>query len=86
MVENFQEYAATLAKQLGLKGPRSASGHIGRPLPEEKLDDFEGQQIYQLYELKKSIAPIPGEDDGMSTPNSRGNDDAVKNVDRSGKR
>jgi len=50
-----------LAKQLGLKGPKT-SKTLGEDLPPDKLEDFDGQQIYQLYELRKSIAPIPNEE------------------------
>jgi len=53
MIE-WSEYCTTLAKQLGVRGPKTASGGLGKPLPEKKLDDFEGQQVYQLYELRKS--------------------------------
>jgi len=56
------EYCTTLAKQLGIRGPKTASGDLGKAIPENKLDDFEGQQVYQLYELRKSIAPVPGDD------------------------
>jgi len=60
MIE-WSEYCTTLAKQLGIRGPKTGSGVLGQSLPEKKLDDFEGQQVYQLYELRKSIAPVPGD-------------------------
>ncbi|CAG7835247.1 unnamed protein product [Allacma fusca] len=50
----WAQYCSSLAEQVGLKGPKSAQ-RLGRSLGEEKLDHFEPQQIYQLYELKQSI-------------------------------
>lgn len=57
----FQNYCAVLAKQIGLRGPKTASGELGISLQESQLDHFDGQQIYQLYELRQSIAPISSE-------------------------
>jgi hypothetical protein len=64
-----QEYCATIAKQVGLRGPKTATDNLGKPLPVEKLDHFEDQQIAQLYELRKSIAPLPApaEDKGRAS-------------------
>lgn len=66
-----------MARQVGLRGPKTGSENIGKPLPEDKLEDFESQQIYQLYELRKSIAPIPDEE-GSTSGASNSVDDDVK--------
>ncbi len=62
----LKEYARDIAKQIGLRGPHTASPQIGKSLPQGKLEDFESPQIYQLYELMKSIVPIPGENSGVN--------------------
>lgn len=47
-----------MAQQVGLRGPKTAKGKVGISLEENQLDHFDGQQIYQLYELRQSISPI----------------------------
>ncbi|XP_064087910.1 succinate dehydrogenase assembly factor 3, mitochondrial-like isoform X2 [Macrobrachium nipponense] len=49
MVE-WTNYAITLARQLGLRGAHTARS-LGMQLKEGDLDDFNVEQINQLYEL-----------------------------------
>jgi len=46
----LQKYAVTLAKQLGLKGPKYAK-KLGENLDNSRLDQMREDQITQLYEL-----------------------------------
>lgn len=46
----FQNYAITVAKQLGLKGPKTGS-RIGHEFDEEFFEQFREDQIAQLYQL-----------------------------------
>ncbi|KAG7166305.1 succinate dehydrogenase assembly factor 3, mitochondrial-like [Homarus americanus] len=52
MVE-WTNYAVTMAKQLGIRGTHTAKT-IGKPLKEGELDNFTGEQIYQLFELHEA--------------------------------
>lgn len=45
----FQKYAATLSKQLGLRG--KPHGKLGDDLDEETIQLLKDDQIVQLYEL-----------------------------------
>lgn len=45
----FQNYALTLATQLGVRG--RPKGELGAPIDEEMLDKFRDEQLVQLYEL-----------------------------------
>ncbi|XP_008544293.1 succinate dehydrogenase assembly factor 3, mitochondrial [Microplitis demolitor] len=49
-MNEWTDYAISLAKQLGLRGPISAKP-IGKNLNKEDLDKLSDEQIYQLYEL-----------------------------------
>lgn len=50
MLVNVQDYALSLAKQLGLRGPHTAQP-LGKTLKEEDFDKLRDEQLYQLYEL-----------------------------------
>lgn len=54
----MQDYAITLAKQIG---KRSTSQHLGLRLLPDELDKFSPEQVAQLYELfqetQKAIDP-----------------------------
>jgi len=65
----WANYCSMLAKQLGLRGPKTSTDKIGLSFEESQLDHFDGQQIYQLYELRQAISPLPGE--GSSSSDSR---------------
>jgi len=52
----LQDYYRTLAKQVGLPGEKSGET-LGKSLSPDKLEDFEVQQVYQLYELKLATTP-----------------------------
>jgi len=62
----WANYAATLAKQIGLKGPKTSTT-LGQHLDLSRLEDFEDQQIHQLYELRKAIVV---EDEAQNAGNS----------------
>ena len=49
MVE-WTNYAITVAKQLGVRGAHTAKT-LGRPLSEGDLDQFNDEQVHQLFEL-----------------------------------
>ncbi|KAI4499688.1 hypothetical protein M0802_005258 [Mischocyttarus mexicanus] len=44
------DYALSLAKQLGLRGPKTSQS-LGKSLKEEDLDKLKDEQLHQLYEL-----------------------------------
>lgn len=75
----FQNYCGLLAEQLGLRGPKSASTRLGITLEEAQLEHFEDQQVYQLYELKKSINPTFGD---SVTSNSESSTSKTKLYDK----
>ena len=52
---------------MGVRGPKTAKP-IGKPLQYDDLDKFEGQQIYQLYELKQAIDGEPGDANKQKSP------------------
>lgn len=62
---HFQNYAVTLAEQLGVRGPKTAS-KFGRDLEEQALDKFRDDQIAQLYELMLAAKNIESEEDKKS--------------------
>ncbi|KOX69328.1 hypothetical protein WN51_04366, partial [Melipona quadrifasciata] len=49
-LKEWAEYAIMLTKQLGLKGPHTATT-LGQNLEEKDLNKFRDEQMYQLYEL-----------------------------------
>ncbi|XP_074111449.1 succinate dehydrogenase assembly factor 3 [Cotesia typhae] len=49
-MNEWTEYAITIAKQLGLRGPISAKP-LGKSLEVNDLEKLRDEQIYQLYEL-----------------------------------
>ncbi|XP_053694415.1 succinate dehydrogenase assembly factor 3, mitochondrial [Sabethes cyaneus] len=50
-MEEWTDYAISLANQLHHKGRPRTIEHIGKDLNVNKLDNFNDQQIAQLYEL-----------------------------------
>ncbi|XP_056636192.1 succinate dehydrogenase assembly factor 3, mitochondrial [Diorhabda sublineata] len=52
-MNEWTNYAITLAKQLGLRGPQTGSKKIGSALAPSALDQLRDDQIIQLYELKE---------------------------------
>ncbi|XP_076056957.1 succinate dehydrogenase assembly factor 3 [Oratosquilla oratoria] len=61
MVE-WTNYAITLAKQLGIRGTHM-SKPIGKYIKEQQLDEFSGEQIYQLQELYEAATQEKGNED-----------------------
>ncbi|XP_034947873.1 succinate dehydrogenase assembly factor 3, mitochondrial [Chelonus insularis] len=49
-MNEWTDYAISLAQQLGLKGPISAKP-LGKNLQTKTLDELRDEQVYQLYEL-----------------------------------
>ncbi|XP_066587673.1 succinate dehydrogenase assembly factor 3, mitochondrial [Prorops nasuta] len=49
-MHEWTDYALSLAKQLGLRGPKTAQ-QLGKDLNEKDYDKFRDEQMYQLYEL-----------------------------------
>ncbi|KAL2750755.1 hypothetical protein V1477_000858 [Vespula maculifrons] len=49
-LNEWTDYALSLAKQLGLRGPKT-SEPIGKSLKEEDFDKLRDEQLHQLYEL-----------------------------------
>lgn len=64
MVE-WTNYAITVAKQLGVRGSHTAKT-LGRPLSENELENFNDEQVHQLYELYEAASnpetPSPAQD------------------------
>lgn len=65
MFNIFQGYALSLAEQLGLRGPATASKNLGEHLSESDLNKLRDEQIFQLYELMEA-AKIPKEDNSVN--------------------
>jgi len=66
----WANYCSMLAKQVGLRGPKTSTDKIGISLEESQLDHFDGQQIYQLYELRQAISPLSEESSSDSRESS----------------
>ncbi|KAK2576097.1 hypothetical protein KPH14_007432 [Odynerus spinipes] len=49
-LNEWTDYALSLAKQLGIRGPQTAQP-LGKSLKEEDFDKLRDEQLYQLYEL-----------------------------------
>ncbi|XP_015180747.1 PREDICTED: succinate dehydrogenase assembly factor 3, mitochondrial [Polistes dominula] len=49
-LNEWTDYALSLAKQLGLRGPKT-SQPLGKSLTEGDLDKLKDEQLHQLYEL-----------------------------------
>lgn len=64
MVE-WTNYAITVAKQLGVRGSHTAKT-LGRPLSQTELENFNDEQVHQLYELYEAAnnpeMPSPAQD------------------------
>ncbi|XP_017786566.1 PREDICTED: succinate dehydrogenase assembly factor 3, mitochondrial isoform X2 [Nicrophorus vespilloides] len=50
-MSEWTNYAITIAEQLGLKGPKTGTKKLGKPLNECELELFRDEQLHQLYEL-----------------------------------
>ncbi|KAK9687130.1 hypothetical protein QE152_g36678 [Popillia japonica] len=50
-MNEWTDYALTLAKQIGIRGPKTRFKEVGRSLSEQELKYFRDEQIQQLYEL-----------------------------------
>lgn len=69
MVE-WTNYAITVAKQLGVRGSHTAKT-LGRPLSSNELDNFNDEQVHQLYELYEA-ANNPEPPDSTQDPKKEG--------------
>ncbi|XP_051163991.1 succinate dehydrogenase assembly factor 3, mitochondrial [Leptopilina boulardi] len=49
-LNEWANYAISLAKQLGLQGPKTAEP-LGKNLNNEDIEKLRDEQVYQLYEL-----------------------------------
>ncbi|XP_012274103.1 succinate dehydrogenase assembly factor 3, mitochondrial [Orussus abietinus] len=49
-INEWADYAVSLAEQLGLQGPRTAKP-LGKHMEIQELDKLRDEQVYQLYEL-----------------------------------
>lgn len=59
-LNEWTDYALSLAEQLGLRGPQTAKP-LGKTLKEEDFDKLREEQLYQLYEL---MIAATGKDEG----------------------
>ncbi|KAI4468109.1 dc11 acn9 [Holotrichia oblita] len=50
-MNEWTDYALTLAKQIGIRGPKTRFKEVGRSLSEQELKYFRDEQVQQLYEL-----------------------------------
>lgn len=50
-MNEWTDYAITLANQLGMKGKPKPVDYLGSDLDLSKLNDFRDEQVAQLYEL-----------------------------------
>lgn len=60
-----QNYAVSLAEQLGLKGPHTGQP-LGRDLKEEDFEKLRDEQVCQLYELMIAATGKPGGTQGKT--------------------
>lgn len=63
-MNEWTDYALTLAKQIGIDGPKTRFKEVGRSLSEQELQYFRDEQVQQLYELmvvanNKTDTPLP---------------------------
>lgn len=59
-MESWATYAITVSKQVGIKGPKTATGEIGTPLSFAEIDTlFNEEQLVQLFDLYKASTGIP---------------------------
>lgn len=58
-IHHFQDYAVTIANQLGVKGPNTGKGQLGRQMNMKELDWFSEEQVLQLHELMKAAKNEP---------------------------
>ncbi|GJQ66127.1 hypothetical protein Trydic_g4192 [Trypoxylus dichotomus] len=50
-MNEWTDYALTLAKQIGIQGPKTRFKEVGRSLSDHDLKNFRTEQIQQLYQL-----------------------------------
>ncbi|XP_072376714.1 succinate dehydrogenase assembly factor 3, mitochondrial [Diabrotica undecimpunctata] len=55
-INEWTNYAITLAHQLGLRGPKTGTDKLGATLSTEEIDQLRDDQICQLYELMEESA------------------------------
>ena len=49
-----------ISQQVGIKGPKTASGEIGKQLKTEEIDTlFSDEQLLQLFDLYKASTGLP---------------------------
>jgi len=59
-MESWAKYAITVTKQVGIKGPKTASGDIGTSLSFAEIDTlFTEEQLVLLFDLYKASTGIP---------------------------
>jgi len=67
-MEAWANYAIDLTKQMGIKGPHTAK-KLGKPIAPTELDNFNNEQIAQLYELhQEATKPVDLEKDPHLAP------------------
>ena len=55
-----QKYGIQISKQVGLKGPQTATGEIGKQLTSDDIETlFSDEQLQQLYDLYKASTELP---------------------------
>ncbi|XP_018567176.1 succinate dehydrogenase assembly factor 3, mitochondrial [Anoplophora glabripennis] len=50
-VNEWTNYAISLAEQLGLRGPHTGTKRLGSQLAKDDIDQLRDEQVHQLYEL-----------------------------------
>lgn len=59
-MESWAKYGITVSKQVGLKGPKTATEEIGEPLTPDEIDTlFTEEQLNQLFDLYKASVETP---------------------------
>ena len=55
-----QKYGIQISKQVGIKGPQTATGEIGKQLTSDDIETlFSDEQLQQLYDLYKASTELP---------------------------
>ena len=68
----FQKYAITVSKQVGLKGPHTATGEIGKQLTPDEIDTFfTEEQLNQLFDLYKASVEAPDSQTSQSNEEAK---------------
>jgi len=59
-MESWAKYGIQISKQVGLKGPQTATGEIGKQLTSDDIETlFSDEQLQQLYDLYKASTELP---------------------------